>query len=845
MFALSAANRYRWRVVDRPSPPPSPINSLEHRGMQEIKEISVLRHSSSSCLSSNLFSPPSLPAASYQESIESDGDQDHLLNKFLDQHIITSPIIEDMTPLDIFPRDIETPIPEDPLTPTPHRDPPMGVVGEDFENHEFFPMGYRAETVYEHGWIDIACGANISINIDYCGCHHDPTPGVDTPLLPNSLNVDIDAAPILIRAFGCLARDLLCLKENYPGEYIKMTPFDSSDPSSPPTADEVVNTPLSKAPNSAPYSRPHEPAERTIDIFICFKLRNVTAEFPVNVCKDSPQNFPMPSLCTDVLRIQVDYVAMDTVVYLHVDPISVHVPSVETVCAPLAATSPCRLGHVVINSIDFNCHGFTEFMCQERVEYAWMMQLLIGRITGAASPLQLMRALDWLFTAYVSVAAAGDALAVAPDGEVIAPRVEPISEEIKYRLFQLDICEVDVHVCEGESITRLQCAGFDLDMCTLHESEKTLGLSWQLHSLTGTGLLPNPQNPSVLLEVGLCDVGSVNGGVMLQELMDCVPERQMHFLHKADRRSRRLWFLWEGGPNTCGCCGGCLFQSGSIARRPQCVPGESAVYGPQFTPLPAIPRHMGMQDLPAALLDSSMEQIECVWILHHNLMDHYNLRYAGYRNTNSAHISVSDHDAHFSRHSDSEMFHSARSSLTSGMENFSLKDIDVDMEMEVKRTRHKKKPSNLSTDIRASELEGVDGVQAMQEDYVDLLPSHLLHSTTFQITPPLSRNFGPLAAATPTFSTQFTPRTPQHLQSQDFHLYLPCLSMYAPGSVPMPVHKSSLHTHTLERRQHTYKDRRVEQGRQGNQSPNFSVSVNIDGANMLRLSPPFLNIIER
>ena len=47
------------------------------------------------------------------------------------------------------------------------------------------------------------------------------------------------------------------------------------------------------------------------------------------------------------------------------------------------------LGHIFIDGIDLNCHGLTEFLCEERVEYAWMMQLLLGRITGALSALQV------------------------------------------------------------------------------------------------------------------------------------------------------------------------------------------------------------------------------------------------------------------------------------------------------------------------------------------------------------------------------------------------------------------------------------------------------------------------
>ena len=47
------------------------------------------------------------------------------------------------------------------------------------------------------------------------------------------------------------------------------------------------------------------------------------------------------------------------------------------------------MGHVVLNGIDFRCHGLTEYLYQERVEYAWLMQLCVGRIAGAASTQQV------------------------------------------------------------------------------------------------------------------------------------------------------------------------------------------------------------------------------------------------------------------------------------------------------------------------------------------------------------------------------------------------------------------------------------------------------------------------
>ena len=77
---------------------------------------------------------------------------------------------------------------------------------------ECFPMGCCETTLYERGWLDIACGPSISIKIEYSGHHHNPAVGQHTPLLPNQLHIDIEAPAVLLRVFGCLARDLLALK---------------------------------------------------------------------------------------------------------------------------------------------------------------------------------------------------------------------------------------------------------------------------------------------------------------------------------------------------------------------------------------------------------------------------------------------------------------------------------------------------------------------------------------------------------------------------------------------------------------------------------------------------------
>ena len=256
LFALSAANRHRWRT-------------MPNKGLEE--EIPA---NADPCLVSDASPVP----------VQSN---EHLSTSSL-PHVITAPIIGSA---DNFPGLSPSP------PPAPSPVPANPVANErEMVDKECFPMGSCETTLYERGWLDIGCGPDISITVEYSSHQHNPSCGDHTPLLPNVLRVDIDAPIVLIRVFGSLARDLLGLKvsvswdlvlvevcmniyynmqENYPGEYIKMTPFTTS-----PLVDPPPPPPLQHAPPPPDYDGPHAPLERTSDIFVSFKLRNITAEFP-------------------------------------------------------------------------------------------------------------------------------------------------------------------------------------------------------------------------------------------------------------------------------------------------------------------------------------------------------------------------------------------------------------------------------------------------------------------------------------------------------------------------------------------------------------------------------------
>lgn len=40
-----------------------------------------------------------------------------------------------------------------------------------------------------------------------------------------------------------------------------------------------------------------------------------------------PKDFPLPSACTDIFKVCVEYLDQETKVWLHVDPATIHLPS--------------------------------------------------------------------------------------------------------------------------------------------------------------------------------------------------------------------------------------------------------------------------------------------------------------------------------------------------------------------------------------------------------------------------------------------------------------------------------------------------------------------------------------
>jgi hypothetical protein len=432
-------------------------------------------------------------------------------------------------------------------------------------------------------------------------------------------------------------------QENYPGIYLEFSTYNSTFPPDTPTPQPPPQPPLTSVPPASPPSGlPDRPNLRFVDVVVDFALHNITAEFPTFPSKGLPVDAALPSLCTDKLAILLYYTETDTKIYLHATPFTVLIPS-------WPSSNAAEVGHVLCGGLQLNCHGLTEMLLGERVEYAWLMQLQVNKITAALSTAQLAEVRAWLQTAVHQVVGVADARVGAPNGVPIQPLVEPLSEDIKYLLFDLTLAEVDFSVLEGEQFLRLQSPGLDAGMCKLHAEGETLGMSLQLQGLSCSVATPVLGEPRRLAEAGRLVVGPVQVELSLREPEDCVPQRQWDFLRRADARSRRLWFLWaEQLQPDCGCCGGCQFLDGFISCKPVLPPVT-----PPTTLDQRPANNTVLMSLKKSLQSVCLRDIACPHLLHTGLLEYYEGQYQSSPSQPSA------------PGSDTESFASAKDSLSS------------------------------------------------------------------------------------------------------------------------------------------------------------------------------------
>lgn len=282
-----------------------------------------------------------------------------------------------------------------------------------------------------------------------------------------------------------------------------------------------------------------------------------------------------------------------------------------------------------------------------------------------------------------------------------------------------------------------------MGMCRLHCDSETLGLTLQLHALTCLVCTPVTGDTRRLFEAGRVDVGLVQGDIALREPKDCVPQRQLAFLRRADTATRRLWFLWdEGAKNhshggvalSCGCWGGCQFLDGSIQRCPPQSTTTSAVYATvPSEKTGTLSWTFALHSLKKTLQSVCFRDLACTQLIHKGLLDYYDKRYPSVGEAspcqpsagsdNESFVSARASPGNSGSQSDTNEFYSLENVNEAGLEGHSLPE-----------QLWRKPRSSTETAGMKNEVHTLFHMLAEEDTLHPLLPSYVYRCIPFYIS---------------------------------------------------------------------------------------------------------------
>ncbi|XP_070391011.1 bridge-like lipid transfer protein family member 1 isoform X1 [Dermacentor albipictus] len=363
-------------------------------------------------------------------------------------------------------------------------------------------------------------------------------------MVPDVLSLELEIGPSVLSLEGAVLHLLMQLKENYFGacqDYVDM------EADAPTTAVRL------------PEGDFDPRCFRPLDVRATLIMHDMQGHLMKGCSEQEP---PCPSLYLERLQLEVCKSHRES--------------QLQLLLSPLVAVCPGdrSQGHLALSSFQVRAQalfsGAERPLGSETLEYAWLVELQAGDITGRLTVPQLY---DLVAGAelFVQQAQHSSAALVPPQGRIHCrhdqPQNEcshaesgcpcPVSDDLKYRMTRLSLDYVDVCLEEASSVVCFELGPLKLTQCNLHSDQTTSGLSLQLRAVNVAQFLLSHDGP--WLQTGKLEFGPL---VMDNWAQGLLPQNsQEGFLRAHDKTTHRLWFLWgdnrAGG--RCGCLGGCFF----------------------------------------------------------------------------------------------------------------------------------------------------------------------------------------------------------------------------------------------------------------------------------------------
>lgn len=430
------------------------------------------------------------------------------------------------------------------------------------------------------------------------GNHEAPSDFDPCSMDPDLIELELEVGPSKICLYGALFRLLWNIKENYVGESQEFTDFNSN----PRVADSIdsKNRISTAFINPKPFdSRFYRPLAVTISVTLhdlqgyLMKSCNETSSF-----SDQP---PCPYLYLERLAFEMNKRYMETKMQLLLSPLIMDAPEYTFFQGKKVLTNT---GHMKMDGLQFRGHAmFSDLdrpLDSETLEYAWLIEVHVGDITGKLSLSQMHQILICVETFYMQVLQEDCSMqpptpyqkclhdivqSLCPKTQESDNKMCPYSEDIKYRMVRIDLDKIQLFLAEKNSVLELDIDQMKLCTCNLHSCHTSSGMTALIkstnvhHYMKPSNLSSNFRSSKIHLtnhgdtssDTVFYEVAKVNLGaafidsVELLSAADKFTVNQDTFLRQHDLRSKRLWFLWpekskqHNCMSKCGCVGGCVF----------------------------------------------------------------------------------------------------------------------------------------------------------------------------------------------------------------------------------------------------------------------------------------------
>lgn len=391
-------------------------------------------------------------------------------------------------------------------------------------------------------------------------------------LAPDVLTLELEIGPSVISLHGTLLHLLMQLKENYFGASQEYVDLDKG---------AATLTP------PALHAEAFDPrCYRPLDVRVTLIMHDMHGHL-MKACGEREPH--CPSLYLERLHFELHKGYRETRLTLLLSPL-VLVSSDEAGC----------MGHLALSSLQVRGHAmFSDVgrpLTSETLEYAWLVEVLAGDVTGRVSLPQLFHVLVGL-EIFMYQAKHDDASLTPPQPcdrcqhdlpqtgcpETTADRACPAPDDVKYRMTRFALDFVDVCLVEANTAIAIEAGPLRVARCNLHAEQS--GLSLLLQSTTVSQFAMPADAPWL-------KVGELALGPLIAETATRCPPctrgcAESSFLRVHDARTRRLWFLWPElkQKSCCGCLGGCAFFDDVDSEHFGNLLYESTCESPRTSPL--------------------------------------------------------------------------------------------------------------------------------------------------------------------------------------------------------------------------------------------------------------------